>query len=52
MFIFVQNLVHVIDNLYNPQNEAAYNTLDMKNGVNLYLCMYNMCMYVCATHLF
>jgi len=26
----MQNLIDIIDNLYNPQNSAAYNTLDDK----------------------
>ena len=31
-FVF-QNLVDITDNLYNPQNEAAYNALDDKEEV-------------------
>ena len=31
-FVF-QNLVDITDNLYNPQNEAAYNALDEKEEV-------------------
>ena len=31
-FVF-QNLVDITDNLYNPQNEAAYSALDDKEEV-------------------
>ena len=30
--MFTQNLVGITDNVYNPQNQAAYTALDEKEG--------------------
>ena len=46
VIIFLQNLINITDNVYNPQNQAAYTTLDEKNDVSFQV---NRLLFVVAT---
>ena len=45
IYLFLQNLVNTVDNLYSPQNEIAYSTVDSKEEV-LQLLVIIYCAYV------